>query len=72
MGFAMASLLMHDEQAPAGARALIRAASQSTAVRRIELLELAAHALLEVGLDCTDARHLVDLDGGECAAQPRA
>ena len=71
MGFTMASLLMHDEQAPESARALIRAASESTAARRTELLELAAGALLEAGLDCWDARHLVDLDASDCATQPR-
>lgn len=67
MPFTMASLLMHDEQAPAVARALIRAANESTDARRTELLQLAANALLEVGLDCRDARHLVDLDASDCA-----
>ena len=70
MGFTMASLLMHDEQAPADARALLRAASESTAARRTELLELAASALREVGLECSDARQLVDLDATDCFRSP--
>ena len=65
----MASLLMHDEQAPESARAFIRAASESTAARRTELLELAANALFEAGLECSDARRLVDLDASDCAAR---
>jgi hypothetical protein len=65
MGFTMAPLLMHDEQAPASARALLRAASESTPARRAELLESAASVLRELGLDCSDARQLVDLDAGD-------
>jgi|HubBroStandDraft_2_1064218.scaffolds.fasta_scaffold4069554_1 hypothetical protein len=70
MAFTMASLLMHDEQTPAGARALLRAASESTPARRAELLESAASVLRELGLECRDARQLVDLDAADCAPGP--
>ena len=70
MPFTMASLLMHDEQAPPGARALLHAASRSTPDRRAELLESAANALRELGLECSDARQLVDLDAGDCVRCP--
>jgi hypothetical protein len=70
MAFMMASLLMYDEQAPAGARALLRAASESTPAQRAALLESAASVLRELGLECSDARQLVDLDAGDCGGCP--
>ncbi len=70
MPFTMATLLMHDEQAPAGARALLRAASQSAPALRAELLESAANVLRELGLECSDARQLVGLDAGDCVQCP--
>jgi hypothetical protein len=62
MGFTMASLLVYDDQVPDSVRAALRAAHEDPGSRRVELLESAARILhREVGVDCPDARELVDL-----------
>ena len=68
MAFTMASLLVHDEHIPAAAREALRAASAAPPADRVELLESAARILhREIGVDCPDARELVDLQPGSCA-----
>ena len=67
MSFSMSSLLLHSEDLPASAREALRAAHAGASDRRLEMLESAARILQhEVGLACTDARELVDLQPAEC------
>jgi hypothetical protein len=68
MSFTMASLLLHSEQVPSAARDALRAARDGAPERKLELLESAAHILhRDVGVDCPDARELVDLRPADCA-----
>jgi hypothetical protein len=68
MSFSMASLLLHNEQLPATARDALKAAHDSAPEARRGLLESAACILHdEVGVECSDARELVDLHPGDCA-----
>jgi hypothetical protein len=68
MSFTMASLLIHNECLPAAARDALKAAHHGSLERRVPLLESAARILHdEVGVDCSDARELVDLQPGDCA-----
>jgi len=63
MSFTMASLLIHDDQVPAAARDALAAAHQVSPEQRTQLLESAARILhREVGVECSDARELVDLN----------
>jgi hypothetical protein len=67
MSFAMASLLAYSNDVPASARVVIKAAQAGPATLRPGLLESAARILhLEAGLECSDARELVDLLPGDC------
>jgi hypothetical protein len=67
MSFTMASLLIHDERVPAAARDALSAANQVSREQRTELLESAAQILArEVGVECSDARELVDLSPEDC------
>jgi hypothetical protein len=67
MSFSMASILVHSEHVPAAARDALRAAHEGPVDRRRERLESAARILhREAGIDCPDARELVDLQQGEC------
>jgi hypothetical protein len=73
MGFTMASLLLHSEHVPAAARDALRAARLSGPNRRRELLESAAFILRrEMGMECADARELVDLRPEDCLGWTRA
>ena len=68
MSFTMASLLIPNEQLPAAARDALKAAYHGSPELRLPLLESAARILhREVGVDCSDARELVDLQPGDCA-----
>jgi hypothetical protein len=68
MGLSMASLLIHSEQLPVPARAALKAAHEGPPHRRLRLLESAARILhRDVGLECSDARELVDLQPGDCS-----
>ncbi len=63
----MASILMHSENVPSGARAALQAAHGGPPERRHSLLETAARILQdEAGVPCPDARELVDLPAGDC------
>ena len=63
MSFTMASLLIHSEEVPAAARDALVAAHQVSSEQRTQLLESAARILhREVGVECSDARELVDLN----------
>jgi hypothetical protein len=65
MSLTMASILMHDDLVPEGARAAIRAAYAAPPEQRAEMLESAARILYdETELDCSDVRELVDLEAG--------
>jgi hypothetical protein len=67
MSFSMASILAHSELVPVAARDALRAAHEGPASHRRPLLESAARILhREIGIDCPDARELVDLQPGEC------
>jgi hypothetical protein len=67
MSLSMSSLLLHSERIPAAAREVLRAAHAGASEHRIEMLESAARILeREVGLPCTDARELMDLQPAEC------
>lgn len=68
MSLSMAQLLMHSEQVPAEAREAIRAAYEAPPQQRIARLASAAHVLhRSTGLECRDARELIDLPGsGDC------
>jgi hypothetical protein len=69
MSMSMASILVHSQALPEIARAVIQAAHDAPAALRTPLLESAAQILHdEVGLDCLDARELVDLPPGTCRA----
>lgn len=68
----IASLLLHSEDVPASAREALASALEGPDDERCEGL-LAAAVILhrEVGLDCSDARELVGLDG-TCEPAPGA
>jgi hypothetical protein len=67
MGFAMSSLLAHNEEIPAAVREVLKSAHSGPPERGRRLRESAARILhREVGLDCRDARELVDLQTGDC------
>lgn len=68
MSFSMGSLLIHSDGIPPGARDALRAAHRAGGgERRGEMLESAARVLhRETGLDCRDARELVDLAPDGC------
>jgi hypothetical protein len=67
MSFRMASLLLHSEHLPTAARDALRAAQHGGRERRLELLESAARILhQETGVECPDARELVDMQPGDC------
>jgi|HubBroStandDraft_4_1064222.scaffolds.fasta_scaffold12149_2 hypothetical protein len=67
MSFAMASLLAHSDSVPPSARVVIHAAHEGPVALRPGLLESAAQILhREAGIDCADARELVDLLPGGC------
>jgi hypothetical protein len=67
MSFTMASLLAHSEQIPISVRSALRSAHQGPPERQRQLRESAARILhREVGVDCRDARELVDLQPGDC------
>lgn len=60
----IASLLLHSEDVPASARAALASALEGPDEERCAGLRAAAIILHhEVGLDCSDARELVGLDG---------
>jgi hypothetical protein len=66
MSYSIASLLVHDSNVPATARAALIAAHTGPAEQRRKLLEVAARILQnEVGVEAPDARELVGL-GGDC------
>jgi hypothetical protein len=63
----MASLLVHSEQVPAAARDALKAAHLGPPESRHRLLESAARILHdETGVECPDARELVDLHSDDC------
>ena len=67
MSFEMASLLVHSRHIPAAARDALRAARDSAPPYKAELLESAARILHdEGGVECPDARELVDLRPCDC------
>lgn len=67
MSFTMAYLLLHSDQVPAAARDAIQAAQDAPPASRRYKLESAARILvLETGVDCPDARELVDLQSSDC------
>jgi hypothetical protein len=68
MSFAMASLLAHSDQVPPSARVVIKAAHEGPPALRAGLLESAAMILYqEAGIECADARELLDLTpGNDC------
>ena len=67
MSFAMASLLAHTDFVPAAARVAIKAAHDGPPSLRAGLLESAARILhREAGIECSDARELMDLLPGDC------
>jgi hypothetical protein len=58
----MASLLIYDAEVPPAARSALAAAYRAAPEDRPELLASAAHILRrEAGVECADARELVDL-----------
>jgi hypothetical protein len=62
MAMSLATLLIHDDDVPAGARAALRDAAAAPASDRRALLEAAARALHhDADVDCADARELVGL-----------
>ena len=62
MTFSLASLLIHEADVPASARAALREAGRAPAGERRAHLETAAQALYrELKLDCDDALELVGL-----------
>ena len=62
MGFSVATLLIHDDAVPLGARRALRAALDAPPSLRVPMLEHAARILhRETGLDCGDVRELVGL-----------
>jgi hypothetical protein len=68
MSLTISSLLAHDERVPPAARDALKAAPSASPERRAELLESAARILhQEAGVDCSDARELVDLYPEDCA-----
>jgi hypothetical protein len=69
MSFKMSLLLIHDEHLPAAARDALEAAHRGAPELRLTLLESAAQILHdEAGVECSDARELVDLEPGDCAS----
>jgi hypothetical protein len=73
MSMSMASILVHSQALPELARNVIHAAHRGPAALRTPLLESAARILHdEVGLDCVDARELLDLPAGSCEASGQA
>ena len=67
MSLQMASLLVHSEHVPAAVRDALRAAHGGGSARKAELLESAARILQrESGVECRDARELVDLRPADC------
>jgi hypothetical protein len=67
--YSLAPLLIHDESVPEAAREALRAATTAPPELRTTELARAAHVLhRDVGLDCSDARELVGLEGscGPC------
>ena len=67
MSLSMGSLLVHSERLPVAVRDALRAAQASPAESRHDMLESAARILRdEVGVPCSDARELVDLQPGDC------
>lgn len=62
MTFSLLSLLLHEDDVPASARAALEKAELAAADERRGYLEAAARALyFEANLDCDDARELVGL-----------
>ncbi len=68
VSFQFGSLLVHSDQVPVAARDALRAAHRGGDARgSVELLELAAQILhRDAGVDCPDARELVDLRPEDC------
>lgn len=63
MSFSLLSLLIHEQDVPASARAALRKAKVAPAGERSAWLEAAALALArEAHPDCEDARELVGLE----------
>jgi hypothetical protein len=66
MSFAMASLLAHSDYVPESARLVLQVAGDAPPALRVGLLESAAKILHdEAGIECADARELVDLQPKE-------
>lgn len=62
MSLSLVSLLIHEEDVPATARAALREASSIPADQRESLLRKAARSLYrDAHLDCDDAKELVGL-----------
>jgi hypothetical protein len=63
----MSSLLVHHEAVPLAAREALRAAAAGHPDARLALLERAAGILYrDAGMECRDARELVDLSPARC------
>jgi hypothetical protein len=68
MTFTMASVLIHSDAVPESARDALKEAEHSPPPARRRFLESAARILHdEAGVECSDARELVDLQPGECS-----
>jgi hypothetical protein len=62
--YSLAPLLIHHESVPAAAREALRAASTAPPELRNTELKRAAYVLHhDAGLECSDARELVGLEG---------
>lgn len=67
MSLSMSSLLVHDLQVPAAARALLAGLRDAPESERFEAQKSAARILMdETNLDCSDVRELVDLPDCGC------
>lgn len=63
MSLSLVSLLLHEDEVPATARAALRRARDAPPGERRAHLEAAARSLYrDAHLDCTDARELVGLE----------
>ncbi len=68
MSFTMGSLLVRSHAVPPAARKALEAAQAGPPEGRAQWLEQAARILHEIaGVDCPDARELVDLEPADCA-----
>jgi hypothetical protein len=66
MTLSIATLLVHDDTTPEGARAALRAAlARPEAERQALLIDAARILFFEGGVDCDDARELVGLPAAE-------